>query len=83
MSMDELFKETAKSVPNLAALGLIVFLFLKHLSNRDKDYLESNRALHEENMNARREMIVVIKDSTDATRDLARAVASCPLKITK
>lgn len=81
--MEELLKESAKQVPNLAVLGFIVWIFVKHLDRRGQLFSESQAEMHKDHMASREEMIKVIAENAEATREMAKAVQTCPLKQTK
>ncbi len=72
--MEELLKESAKQVPNLAVLGFIVWIFVKHLDKRGQLFSDTTREMHGDHMAAREEMSKALSDNADALRQMASAI---------
>lgn len=77
--MENLITELAKQVPNLGILGVIVWVFLKHLETRDKENRDMNKELHKEHIEervlsrrSREEMTQVLSELKDTIRETIR-----------
>lgn len=68
--MENLFAKIAEQVPNLGILGVIVYLFLVHISRRD----EVIRDLHKEHIDERQKTRDVVQENTDSNRELIKAI---------
>lgn len=73
--MENLIIELAKQVPNLGILGVIVWVFLRHLETRDKAYRDVMQELHEEHIEerilsrqSREEMTKVLSELKDTIK---------------
>ena len=77
--MEQLITELAKQVPNLGMLGVIVWVFLRHLEARDKENRELLRDLHEEHIEervlsrkSREEMTQVLSELKDTIKGVVK-----------
>ena len=68
--MENLFAKIAEQVPNLGILGVIVYLFLVHISRRD----DVIRDLHKEHIDERQKTRDVVQENTDSNRELIKAI---------
>ena len=73
--MEKLLEKIAEQVPNLAMLGFIVYMFLKHLAIRDNDFNSAMKALHEDHIASGAISQQIIKENTDSNRAVVKAVA--------
>lgn len=69
--MENLIVKIAEQVPNLGILGVIVYLFLVHITRRD----EVIRDLHKEHIDERQKTRDVVQENTDSNRELIRVIS--------
>lgn len=68
--MENFVAKIAEQVPNLGILGVIVYLFLVHISRRD----DVIRDLHKEHIDERQKTRDVVQENTDSNRELIKAI---------
>lgn len=64
--MEEMIKNALAHSPEMAALLVIVWMFLKHLKCRERSYTAAQSALYEESLEARKHSREVIEKNTEA-----------------
>lgn len=69
--MENLIVKIAEQVPNLGILGVIVYLFLVHITRRD----DVIRDLHKEHIDERQKTRDVVQENTDSNRELIRVIS--------
>ena len=62
--MTDTFLEVLKQAPPLAVLVLVVYIFLRHLKDRDEQFAETVREINIENHTARTESRRVIENNS-------------------
>jgi hypothetical protein len=77
--MEKILTDALTQAPSLVVLVIVVYIFIKHLQWRDNMLKEEFRCIHEEHLDARNQMRVVLSNHESAMRELATAVIRCNL----
>ena len=73
--MENLFTESAKQVPALTLMVVVIWIFMKHLAERDREARQTYKELINEHIDARHQSRTVIQHNTDALQQNAEARA--------
>lgn len=72
--MEQLIIKSLEQAPVLTVLAIIVWLFLKVGQRILVQHAEDMRGLHQEHIDERTQMRLVIKENTDSNRELIRVI---------
>lgn len=67
--MENILLETAKQIPALSVLIVLVWIFVKHIENANAATRETIMEIHKENMEARSAQRETIRENTAAGKD--------------
>lgn len=72
--MEKILENAIVQAPGLVVLVVLVWVFLKHISERDKSYLNAMKDLHHEHIAAREQSQAVVKENTEVLQHNTIAV---------
>lgn len=82
--MNQIFEKIALQIPDLAALIILVAIFLKAMGKRDKamnemheEHVEAMKLIHSEENEARHHSRQVIERCTEVMGEMTKAVERC------
>ena len=65
-TMESILAEAAKQVPALSLMVVVIWLFMRHLAERDRESRETYKELISEHIDARAQSRIVIQHNTEA-----------------